>query len=132
MTRRTPSPIVALRLAKRLRSRADLFGDGVGIVVLLHDAARALEGLAQRQEVSPVESLYLVWSNEHRAWWAPGERGYTRIIERAGRYRRADALQIAGRRGGGWQTESIPYEIAIAEADAIAQYAGIADASVAA
>ena len=126
MTRGVPSPTQALRLAKRLRSRAQLFGDGLGIVVLLRDAARALEGLARLKEAAPVESPYLVWSNEHRAWWAPGERGYTRIIERAGRYTRADALTIASRRGGGWQTESNPYEIAIPEADAITQYAGVA------
>lgn len=126
MTRRTPSPTVALRLAKRLRSRAQLFGDGLGIVVLLRNAARALEALAHPKEAAPVETLYLVWSNEHHAWWKPDERGYTRIIERAGRYTRAAALTIASRRGGGWQTESNPYEIAIPEADAIAQYTGVA------
>ncbi|WP_294275813.1 hypothetical protein [uncultured Sphingomonas sp.] len=126
MTWRVPSPSLALRLAKRLRSRADLFGDGVGIVVLLRDAARALEGLAHPKQAAPAEPLYLVWSNEHRAWWDAEERGYTRIIERAGRYTRAAALTIASRRGGGWQTESNPYEIAIPEADAIAQYVGVA------
>lgn len=125
MTRRVPSPTHALRLAKRLRSRANLFGDGLGIVMLLRDAARALEGLAHPKDAAPVDPLYLVWSNEHHAWWKPDERGYTRIIERAGRYARADAITIASRRGGGWQAESNPYEIAIPEADAIAQYAGL-------
>ncbi|MFN3675442.1 MAG: hypothetical protein ACK4TC_05630 [Sphingomonas pseudosanguinis] len=126
MKRRLPSPTHALRIAKRLRSRAQLFGDGLGIVVLLRDAARALEALAHPKEAAPVESLYLIWSNEHYAWWKPDERGYTRNIEHAGRYSRADAFTIASRRGGGWQSENNPYEIAIPEADAIAQYTGVA------
>jgi hypothetical protein len=29
---------------------------------------------------------YLIWSNEHGAWWRPGSMGYTRIIAQAGRY----------------------------------------------
>lgn len=65
---------------------------------------------------------YLVWSNEHRAWWGADQRGYTRVIERAGRYARDEAYAIAAKRGGGWQAESIPYEIALPEADAIAQW----------
>lgn len=68
-----------------------------------------------------VEERYLVWSNEHRAWWAPEERGYTRSVDRAGRYSRERAISIAGVRGGGWPTEGNPYEIAILERDAIAQ-----------
>ena len=70
------------------------------------------------------EGKYLVWSNEHRAWWGPDERGYTRIIERAGRYDRDKAFSISSKRGGGWQREENPDEIAIPEADAIAQYTG--------
>lgn len=70
------------------------------------------------------EGKYLVWSNEHRAWWGPDECGYTRIIERAGRYDRDKAFIISSKRGGGWQREENPDEIAIPEADAIAQYVG--------
>ena len=49
-------------------------------------------------------SQYLVWSNEHVAWWAPGHNGYVKRIEDAGRYSRHDALNICahampGRRG---------------------------------
>lgn len=68
------------------------------------------------------EGKYLVWSNEHRAWWGPDHRGYTRAIERAGRYDRGEAFSIASKRGGGWEREANPDEIAIPEADAIAQY----------
>lgn len=37
---------------------------------------------------------YLVWSNEHRAWWKPGGHGYTRGLVEAGRFTRANALRI--------------------------------------
>lgn len=37
---------------------------------------------------------YLVWSNEHRAWWGPGMRGYVARIENAGRYSHEQAMQI--------------------------------------
>ncbi len=69
---------------------------------------------------------YLVWSNEHSAWWGPDHRGYTRVIDRAGRYERAEAMKIAGTRDGGWHvSKGNPDEIAIPEADAIEQYAAI-------
>lgn len=69
---------------------------------------------------------YLVWSNEHSAWWGPDHCGYTRIIHRAGRYDRAEAMKIAGTRDGGWHVrKGNPDEIAIPEADAIEQYADI-------
>lgn len=38
---------------------------------------------------------YLVWSNEHRAWWRPDRCGYTRNVTNAGIYSRADAIEIA-------------------------------------
>jgi hypothetical protein len=40
---------------------------------------------------------YLIWSNEHRAWWGPGERGYVRKISAAGRYSREHAIGICHR-----------------------------------
>lgn len=69
---------------------------------------------------------YLVWSNEHAAWWGKDRCGYTRIIANAGRYSRAEALSIAGTREGGWHVrKGNPDEIAIPEQDAIDQYADI-------
>ncbi len=64
---------------------------------------------------------YLIWSNEHRCWWAPNQRGYTQSIDRAGRYTRDEAIGIAGTARGGWEVASNPSEIAIPEADAIDQ-----------
>lgn len=67
------------------------------------------------------ESAYLIWSNEHRCWWGPDSCGYTTNIERAGRYSRVEAINIAGTARGGWEVGRNPDEIAIPEADAIEQ-----------
>jgi len=40
------------------------------------------------------EEVFLVWSNEHRGWWRPQRRGYTRDLAEAGRYSRAQAIEI--------------------------------------
>jgi ribosomal protein S27AE len=37
---------------------------------------------------------WLVWSFEHGAWWGPGKCGYTRSLNKAGRYTRLEALEI--------------------------------------
>jgi hypothetical protein len=38
--------------------------------------------------------LFLIWSNEHGAWWGPAACGYVRRIADAGRYSHAQALDI--------------------------------------
>lgn len=40
-----------------------------------------------------MEERYLVWSNEHRAWWRPNAQGYTISLEKAGRYTRDEAIR---------------------------------------
>ena len=35
---------------------------------------------------------WLVWSYEHRAWWKPGDMGYTTDIKQAGRFTQAEAV----------------------------------------
>lgn len=37
---------------------------------------------------------YLIWSNEHKAWWGPGHAGYSTRVEHAGHYDRKEALRI--------------------------------------
>lgn len=62
---------------------------------------------------------YLVWSNEHSAWWGPNHADYFTKIEAAGRYSREAALGICmGARGGRRYNENpsevpVPYEDAI-------------------
>lgn len=38
--------------------------------------------------------LWLIWSNEHRGWWAANEMGYVQSRDDAGRYSYDDALAI--------------------------------------
>jgi hypothetical protein len=41
------------------------------------------------------ETRYLVWSGrEHQAWWGPGRCGHTNDLSQAGKYTRAEALEI--------------------------------------
>lgn len=37
---------------------------------------------------------WLVWSNEHRAYWRPNMAGYTTHAKAAGRYSEEDAIRI--------------------------------------
>lgn len=63
--------------------------------------------------------LYLVWSNEHRAWWGPGASGYTTVVPQAGRYTREQALHICRSAQGGWNGAAPAPEYPILERDAL-------------
>ena len=60
---------------------------------------------------------YLIWSNEHRLWWRPESAGYTRKLAEAGRYTKAEALEICRQGRDGWQDP--PDEVPVREEDAI-------------
>lgn len=69
---------------------------------------------------------YVVWSNEHAAWWGPDECGYRSDLSHAGRYTREHALKLACARDGlSWRGHRLgnPPEIAIREDDALAMVA---------
>lgn len=38
--------------------------------------------------------VYIIWSEEHRGWWKPNERGYTPKREEAGHYEFERAQEI--------------------------------------
>jgi hypothetical protein len=40
---------------------------------------------------------WVVWSEEHGAWWGPGWHGYVPSLAAAGRYDKAEALDIMER-----------------------------------
>ena len=40
---------------------------------------------------------WLIWSNEHDAWWGPNECGYTAVKSRAGLYDLETAARIVTR-----------------------------------
>jgi hypothetical protein len=88
------------------------------IVAELDDAERELATLSPAPQADEVTEAYVVWSNEHRAWWGPNHCGYTTHLARAGRYTRDDALSIAKSARNGWSPEGNPDEIALPLADA--------------
>lgn len=53
--------------------------------------------------------LWLVWSNEHRAWWGPNSAGYRLKVEQAGRYTWKDALRCC--ESHTYSGEKIPPEV---------------------
>ena len=72
--------------------------------------------------VRVAEAPWLVWSNEHNAWWGADERGYFTDVRAAGRYTREQALEIeanARRPGSGGMfshdghVDPVPPEIAV-------------------
>jgi hypothetical protein len=56
-------------------------------------------------------TVYLVWSNEHRAWWGPNFSGYTQDVWAAGRYDEAGALNACRRRD--WPEGAPPPEVMV-------------------
>lgn len=63
-------------------------------------------------------SEYVVWSNEHRAWWGPSHAGYRAKLADAGRYTRDDALAICHGARGGREHNDNPSEVPLLLADA--------------
>lgn len=47
------------------------------------------------------DGYWLVWSNEHNAWWGPKCCGYTQEEKQAGRYSMAEAMDICEKAGDG-------------------------------
>lgn len=52
--------------------------------------------------------LWLVWSNEHKAWWGPRRHGYYVDIAAAGRYSYDDAVDICNGRDYPWPPSVLP------------------------
>ena len=52
------------------------------------------DGLLKEATMAALGDAWLVWSNEHNAWWRPKSRGYTDDIRAAGIYTHARAHEI--------------------------------------
>lgn len=63
-------------------------------------------------------NTYVIWSNEHRCWWAANERGYRSSLADAGRYSREHALRICRGARGGLEFNENPTEVPLLLADA--------------
>lgn len=57
---------------------------------------------------------WLIWSEEHRAWWGPNHNGYVKNRKDAGRYEYTEALKIV--KGANIGLHNIPNEAMIQEA----------------
>lgn len=62
---------------------------------------------------------YVIWSNEHRCWWAPKRRGYTRYLGAAGRYTVEEANEICFARRWNPFTEGLD-EVPVRAEEAVA------------
>ena len=83
---------------------------------------RAAHGLVAALESAGLtvgRDTYLVWSNQHRAWWRANSAGYTIRLSEAGRYNRDEAIRICAHAHGGWKTGLMPPEIPVREEDAL-------------
>ena len=64
------------------------------------------------------EKQYLVWSNEHSAWWGENRCGYYTALSAAGRYTRDEALKICVGARGGREFNDNPSEVPVLLEDA--------------
>ena len=64
---------------------------------------------------------WLIWSNEHRAWWRANRCGYTNKAEEAGRYslEEANAICCDGGQPRSWSSTKGPYEMMIPAPEAM-------------
>ncbi len=57
---------------------------------------------------------YLIWSNEHRAYWRPQSAGYTKRKSQAGRYSLDEAVEICDGANASLTDEQEPMETMLA------------------
>lgn len=85
----------------------------------LMQAVERAKGSVRGLDTDAAGDKYLVWSNEHRAWWRADQCGYTVFVNAAGVYTREEAIQICVGAHNGWQSECAPYEVPVRLSDAI-------------
>ena len=62
------------------------------------------------------EQLYLIWSNEHTAWWKRNRYGYTNDRSEAGRFTLAEASEIV-QKANCWTEDDLPPQEAMVPED---------------
>jgi hypothetical protein len=58
-----------------------------------------------------MEDEYLIWSEEHGAWWRPASAGYTTSMAKAGRYTLKVAQDITDNANGGGTFCEVPVRL---------------------
>lgn len=121
-------------LAEACRENLSKFDHEIGSVVVEYETEAVCEhcgapwsedgvdyngGCCERDQEPVGGERYLIWSNEHGAWWRPNSRGYTINLEQAGRYSYQAAIDIASSARDGWPSSAAPPEIPVLEADAL-------------
>lgn len=73
---------------------------------------------------APAPMGWLVWSNEHMAWWRPESAGYTTVLSSAGRYTLAEAESICRtpnyRSGSSIDRAGVPSEVMVPSPELLA------------
>lgn len=59
-------------------------------------------------------SLWLIWSVEHGAWWRANRSGYTCLRSEAGRYKLDEAVDICNGANEHVSDKDAPYETMVA------------------
>ena len=67
------------------------------------------------------QRIWLIWRNEHGAWWRPGSMGYTRILSKAGRYTHKEASEIVDNANRYQREGEIPNEAMLLSPEAPAK-----------
>lgn len=86
-------------------------------------AARAIAAIEpliradERAKENEACDEYLVWSNEHNAWWRAKSAGYCTDVVCAGIYTRAEALSISHKCRDRWLPGDSPTELPVPLAD---------------
>jgi hypothetical protein len=65
---------------------------------------------------------WVIWSNEHAAWWKPYERGYTYVFQEAGLYTEDEVKRILEKANIVEYGKGIPNEVALLIADTAVYY----------
>jgi hypothetical protein len=72
-------------------------------------------------------SKYLIWSNEHQAWWGPNKFGYVSELGSAGLYDQDDALRVCADALRGWNGRGPMPELSVRSDDLLMVLDRLAD-----
>ena len=72
-----------------------------------------VDNAVQAEKSKQADSRWLIWSNEHRAWWKAGHHGYTTSKLEAGKYTQQEAVNIVRQANFYLKDDDIPNEAMI-------------------